>query len=75
MDKFLEMHNLLKLTQKEIVNLNRTITSEENDTVLKKLSTTATQKAQDHIARQGGGEEERKGGRGRGKKYYNPKDL
>ena len=38
MGKFLEKHNLLKLNQKEIKNLNRHITSMEIKTVIKNLS-------------------------------------
>ena len=33
MDKFLEMHNLPRLNQEEIENMNRTITSTEMETV------------------------------------------
>ena len=39
MDKFLEKHNLLRLTQKEIENMNRPITSTEIETVIKNLPT------------------------------------
>ena len=39
MDKFLEMHNLARLNQEEIENMNRTITSSENETVIKNLPT------------------------------------
>ena len=35
MDTFLEMHNLLRLNQEEIENINRPITSTEIDTVIK----------------------------------------
>ena len=38
MDKFLEMHNLLRLNQEEIENMNRPITSTEIETVVKKSS-------------------------------------
>ena len=38
MDKFLEKHNLPKLNQEEIENLNRPITSTEIETVIKKSS-------------------------------------
>ena len=38
MDKFLEKYNLPKLNQKEIENLNRSITSTEIETVIKKSS-------------------------------------
>ena len=37
MDKFLEMYNLLKLNQEEIENMNRLITSNEIESVIKKL--------------------------------------
>ena len=37
MDKFLEKYNFPKLNQEEIENLNRPITSTENDTVIKNL--------------------------------------
>ena len=33
MDKFLEKHNLLRLNQEEIENINRLITSTEMETV------------------------------------------
>ena len=49
MDKFLEKHNLLKLNQEEIENINRPITSTEIETVIKNLPT----KAQDQIASPG----------------------
>ena len=49
MDKFLEKHNLPKLNQEEIENLNRSITSTEIDTVIKNLQQT---KAQDQMASQ-----------------------
>ena len=39
MDKFLEKHNLLRLKQEEIGNINRPITSTEFETVIKSLST------------------------------------
>ena len=39
MDKFLEMHNLLRLNQEEIENMNRPITSTEIETVIKHLPT------------------------------------
>ena len=38
MDKFLEKHNLLRLNQEEIENINRPITSTEIETVIKKSS-------------------------------------
>ena len=34
MDKFLEMHNLPRLNQEEIENMNRPITSTETETVI-----------------------------------------
>ena len=39
MDKFLEKHNLLRLNQEEIENINRPITSTEIETVIKILPT------------------------------------
>ena len=39
MDKLLEMHNLPRLNQEEIENMNRQITSNENETVIKNLPT------------------------------------
>ena len=39
MDKFLEKHNLLRLNQEEIKNINRPITSTEIETVIKNLPT------------------------------------
>ena len=39
MDKFLEKHNLLRLNQEEVENINRPITSTEIETVIKNLST------------------------------------
>ena len=36
-DKFLEKHNLPRLNQEEIENINRPITSTENETVMKNL--------------------------------------
>ena len=35
MDKLLEKHNLLRLNQEEIENINRPVTSTETDTVIK----------------------------------------
>ena len=35
MDKFLEMHNVPRLNQEEIENMNRPITSTEIETVIK----------------------------------------
>ena len=39
MDKFLGKHNLLRLNQEEIENINRSITSTEIETVIKNLPT------------------------------------
>ena len=39
MDKFLEMHNLPRVNQEEIENMNRPITSTEIETVFKNLPT------------------------------------
>ena len=39
MDKFLEKHNLPRLKQEEIENINRPITSTEIETVIKSLAT------------------------------------
>ena len=39
MDKFLESYNLPRLNQEEIENMNRTITSDEIETVIKNLPT------------------------------------
>ena len=49
MDKFLEIHNLPRLNQEEIENMNTPITSTEIETVIKNLPTT---KAQDQMASQ-----------------------
>ena len=49
MDKFLEMHNLPRLNQEEIENMNRPITSNEIETVIKIFQQT---KAQDQMASQ-----------------------
>ena len=49
MDKFLEMHNLPRLNQEEIENMNRPITSTEIETVIKIFQQT---KAQDQMASQ-----------------------
>ena len=38
-DKFLEKHNLPRLNQEEIENMNRPITSTEIETVIKNLPT------------------------------------
>ena len=42
MDKFLEKHNLPRLNQKEIENINRPITSTEIETVIKNFPTGAS---------------------------------
>ena len=39
MDKFLEKHNILRLNEEEIENINRPITSSEIETVIKNLPT------------------------------------
>ena len=39
MDKFLQSYNLPRLNQKEIENMNRPITSDEIETVIKNLPT------------------------------------
>ena len=39
MDKFLEMHNLLRLNQEDIENMSKPITSTEIETVIKNLPT------------------------------------
>ena len=39
MNKFLESYNILRLYQEEIGNINRPITSPENETVILKLQT------------------------------------
>ena len=49
MDRFLEMHNLLRLNRKEIENMNRPITSTEIEIVIKYHP---TKKAQDQMASQ-----------------------
>ena len=49
MDEFLEKHNLLRLNQEEIENINRPITSTEIETVIKLFQQT---KAQDQMALQ-----------------------
>ena len=48
-DKFLEKHNLPRLNQEEIENINRPNTSTEIETVIKNLW---TNKAQDQMASQ-----------------------
>ena len=47
MDKFLEKHNLPRLNQEEIENMNRPITSTETETVIKNFQQT---KVQDQMA-------------------------
>ena len=47
MDKFLEKHNLPRLNQEEIKNMNRPITSTEIETVVKNLP---TKKPKDQMA-------------------------
>ena len=42
MDKFLERHNLPRLNQKETENMNRPITSNKSETVIKNLPTNKT---------------------------------
>ena len=49
MDKFLQTYNLPRLNQKEIENMNRPITSNELETVIKNLP---TNKSQDQMASQ-----------------------
>ena len=49
MDKFLEKHNLPRLNQEEIENINRLIISTEIETVIKNFP---TNKAQDQMASQ-----------------------
>ena len=49
MDKFLEKHNLPRLNQEEIENMNRSITSTDIETVIKNFPKT---KAQDQMASQ-----------------------
>ena len=44
MDTFLEKHNLLRLNQEEIENINRPITSTEVETVIKNLPTNKSQR-------------------------------
>ena len=44
-NKFLEMHNLPRLKQEEVENMNRPITSTEIETVIKNLP----KKAQDQL--------------------------
>ena len=49
MDKFLEKHNLPRLNQEKLENINRPITSTEIETVIKIFQQT---KAQDQMASQ-----------------------
>ena len=49
MDKFLEKHNLPRLDQEEIENINRPVTSTEIETVIKNLP---TNKSQDQVTSQ-----------------------
>ena len=49
MDKFFKRYNLPRLNQEEIENMNRPITSNEIDTVIKNLP---TNKVQDQMASQ-----------------------
>ena len=49
MDKFLERYNLSRLNQEETENMNRPITRNEIETVIKNLP---TNKIQDHMASQ-----------------------
>ena len=49
MDNFLEKHNIPRLNQEEIVNINRPITSTEIETVIKNLP---TNKSQDQMSSQ-----------------------
>ena len=49
MDKFLEKHNLPRLNEEEIENINRPLTSTEIETVIKIFQQT---KAQDQMALQ-----------------------
>ena len=49
MDKFLEKHNLLRLNQEEIENINRPITSTESETVTNNLPTNKSPGPDDFI--------------------------
>ena len=49
MDKFLEKHNVARLNQEEIENMNRPITSNEIETVIENLP---PNKIQDQMASQ-----------------------
>ena len=49
MDKFLEMHNIPRLNQEEIENMNRPITSTEMETVIKNLPTNKSQIGRAHV--------------------------
>ena len=44
MNKFLEMYTLPRLNQREIENMNKSITSNETESVIKKKKTTNEQK-------------------------------
>ena len=50
MDKFLEKYNLPRLNQEEIENINRPITSNEIDTVIKNLPTNKSPRPDDFTA-------------------------
>ena len=53
MDTFLEKHNLLRMNQEEIENINRPIVSTEVETVIKNLPTNKhLVRAQDQMASQ-----------------------
>ena len=53
MDTFLEKHNLLRMNQEEIENINRPIISTEVETVIKNLPTNKhLVRAQDQMASQ-----------------------
>ena len=45
MDKFLERYNLPRLNQEETENMNRPITSNEIETIIKKLGTSLDRKS------------------------------
>ena len=50
MDKFLEMYNLPRLNQEEIENMNRPVTGNEIESVIKKKKTSQQTKLQNHNA-------------------------
>ena len=52
MDTFLETYNLPRLNQKEIENMNRLITSNAIESVIKKKKTSRQTKVQDQTASQ-----------------------